>query len=133
MDHQAAHDAIRSRVKAEVETPKTLKIQYDNGPSPKPGDEIWARVKIDTGESDQADIAITPRERSFGMLTFLLHAPIEKGDKDVLNLADFVKNKFKRLTAGDVTYRTPSVRPAGRDGKWWRVRVTCPFYFEDVS
>ena len=131
--HETIHNVIRSRFKALVEDVETLATQYDNEGEDHPEDALWCRFTIRTGESDRADLGVTPpRDRTVGVAIAQLFDPLEKGDKTILAMADKIKTAFKAVTDTGVTFRVPSITIVGRDGKWWQVNVTCPFYADVV-
>lgn len=138
MSAQSIAIAIRSRFKAQVETPQSLtaKVQYDNAPldPPDDGTALWVRFAVVLGENRQIDIGGsggTNGYRRVGVAYASIFAPIETGDAAALTLADIVAAAFRSVTAGGVTYRTPTIRPLGRQGAWWQINVECPFYADE--
>lgn len=134
MTHEDLHNAIRSRMDAQVAVPESVAVQYDNEGEAPPSDAVWIRCAVQVGRSEQADMgSTTVRERTVGVVMAQVFCPADEGDQPGLEMADKIKAAFRRVTAGGVTYRVPSIEPQGRDGKWWQINVTVPFYSDDVS
>ncbi len=133
-NHQAIHDAIRSRYGTLIEDAESLPSIYDNQDEDNVDDALWARVWILDGDSKQKTLGSpTRRYRTVGILTVILKDVIGKGDRDILIMADKVKDAFISVTDTGVVYQTPSVKVIGRQENWWQVNVECPWYSDVIQ
>jgi hypothetical protein len=138
MSYETLANAIRSRFKTLVgdtqtdENTDALTVQYDNDPTSPPDDATWVKFTIRWGERRQADISASPRYRVVGIAYAQILSPIQKGDKFALQLAGVIEAGFRSVTAGGVTWRTPSVKRQGRQGDKYQINVECPFYADEV-
>lgn len=136
MSFETVGNTIRSRYKTEVADAHPVSTQYDNQKFTPPSDTIWSRLTINFGESDQESTGgSTKRFRTIGVMTAQLFAPLNKGDKVLLELVDLIVSKFRSVTSAPVTFRTPSVSEGRRtpDGNWWQISVVCPWYTDDLG
>lgn len=134
--HAALRDYFDVEV-AQVFQPKPLKVQYDNQ-SAKTAKiattESWVRFAILRGETTQVDMGRTARYRTPGVVHATIFVPKEAGDKAAHLIADAIIPKFRSLTVGGiVVFRTPSMGPGSLEESWWRVVVTCPFYYDYLA
>ncbi|MBX3380110.1 MAG: hypothetical protein KF805_08435 [Phycisphaeraceae bacterium] len=115
-----------------VATPKSLKTQYQNtkplGDADKAG--MWAVVSFIPGGAQQVEIAPALVRRT-GIAQVTLFGPADVGDKDLLLLARDTERAFLNKKLNRVTFRTPDTTNRGRDGKWWRLDVRCPLYWDE--
>ena len=139
--YEELSNAINSKFKTDIADLIVggLSVHYDNAPYDKPDSARWVRLKIVTDASNQADFgASTKRFRIPGSMLVEIFAPIEQGNKEVLELGDFIANVFRSidiLTASSesVTFKTPSVNQRGRIGNQWQIDVICPFNFDHFA
>lgn len=132
--HQVLDIAIQSRFHsavASLETPD-LPTEYDNAKIEHPKDSIWARVNIRNGNTDHVQIGKPNTWRNNGVLIVQLFGPINTGMAQLNILADKVVVAFRRVTAGGVTYRSPSKQQLGRTRDWWQINVNCPFFADTM-
>jgi hypothetical protein len=134
-DHESLHNTIRSRFNSLVTGPRSLPTIFDNEGEQQDTSVIYCRLAILNTDSEQQDMGggSTQRERTIGLMVAELYGPVERGDGNLLQEADFIKSQFRRTTADGVTWRTPKVRTIGRDGESWQINVTCPFYADVIS
>jgi len=135
-DKEAAKNAARLRFETQIETPQKLVTQYDNQPLPEDkrrSSEIWSRVQVRFNGTARVDTGATlGRYRTQGELIARLFAPVDKGDGDLMALADVIENAFTSVDDTGVRFRAPSTEQVGRVGSEWQVNVVCPFWFDDL-
>lgn len=112
-----------------------VQLIYDNDLSEPPteDDSKWVRFAILDGIAEQADIGAgsgNTRFRAPGVATAAIHVPLRKGDKLAREIADSIASDFRSVTVNGVTYRTPYLQVIGLQGRWYRVDVNIPFYFD---
>ena len=140
MTYAAIHDAIRTRFKSEVADVASLPVEYPNAPFDTPDDSTrWMRMSIRSGESFQAGIGAgsVALFRRVGELIVQVFGPVQPDTGsptgDLMDLADTIAAAFRRVSASNVTYMTPSVTEVGRTGAWWQVNVNCPWYSDVLA
>jgi hypothetical protein len=107
--------------------------QYDNAPFTPPTGTAWARVVVLQGQSDVAELGHKKRYRTPGVLSVSIYSPLEAGDGDALALVDPVFEYFRGLSSNGVAMLVPSHANLGRDGPYWHVALSCPFYVDDFD
>lgn len=70
--------------------------------------------------------------RNPGLLTVDIRVPPGTGEKVVNGHADVIVAAFRNTTISGCSFRVPTPRPFGRDGAWYLVSVTCPYYRESI-
>lgn len=139
MGYTTEEQAIMTRVSTEwgSTTPVAWpNVDFDPETEAKSGNDWlpWVRISVirGTGSAVQADIAESPRHRHFGTLSADVFSPQGAGTAPALTLADSFAASFRSVTAGGITYRTPSMTTVGSDGVWHQVNVSVPFYRDEV-
>lgn len=142
MTPQQLAEAIRTRFKQLVTDVVPVPTQHDNqgalyqgGTAVAKPSGLWCRATILEGQTTQASIGSpgANRERTRGVLVVQLFAPVDTGDKAVRDAAQVVRAAFKRITADGVVWQTPSRGEPRRDGGWWALTVSCPFYADTIG
>jgi len=100
----AAIEAVRARFIAEVATPNSLVVVYDNGPVPATTTPR-AVVTVSIGDEQQLTMGGARKFRATGELEAQLFVPRERGDAALLALAQDVLDAFQ-----GVTINSPLVR-----------------------
>ena len=96
--------------------------------------QAYARIYTVFGEKRLTQIGGTLKDyRRVGRLQVQLHSALNIGEALALELADLVELSFQSVSAGGITYRTPTTTTVGADGGWWRVDVSCPFFVNDQA
>tara|TARA_R100000458_G_C8278525_1_gene254894 strand:+ start:11119 stop:11547 length:429 start_codon:yes stop_codon:yes gene_type:complete len=142
MGYEATHNAIRNRFNANfVATTDTLgtdDVAWDNTTFETHDDgdtSAWVRFQVLDGESQIRNLGGTTA-RTLGLAVASVFVQAGQGDKLGLEITDEIVTAFKGVTHtyGGVTvnFRTPSVSTIGRDGSWWQINVTIPFYTDDA-
>lgn len=108
---------------------ESVSVQYDNAPFDPPDEDPWVRFTIVWGSARQTEIGATPKFRGAGVAIAQIFVLEETGTNVLNDLADKIAAVFRKYTDGTVTFRTPSPRLVGRDGKWWQLNVECPFIY----
>lgn len=137
---QDVADKIRSRMNAidlsaHGSGSDAVQVIYDNdlNEPPEGGDSKWIRFTVLDGTTEQADIGAglnNTRFRTPGVAQAAIHVPLRKGDELAREIADSIGSGFRSVTVNGVTYRTPSLQVIGVQGRWYRVDVNIPFYFD---
>ncbi len=132
---EAMENVIRNRFDEQVTDliSTTLPVHYDNVDFEIPNDgSRWCRFSILEGDSQQVAMGGSKRVRTPGVITIEIFIPINEGNQEALNVADFVAAAFRLISSGGVIYQTPSINKQGRQGEKWKVIVRCPFYADIV-
>ena len=127
------HNAIRTRVKEQIQ--ETLKVvtYYDNQPEAVPPSDLskFVCASIRLSNNVKQHVGVSSSYRQEGVLILMVMCEGGKGDKPALEIASSCIAAFRSLSAGGVVYRTPSPEVVGiNPNGWWQVNVTCPFYAE---
>lgn len=132
--------ALSSRFNTEVATPEDLPTQYDNVfkklNTTTGEDDLWCRFAIEFTGNTQTSIGVpsSHRYRRFGSAVAQLFMKLNKGDKDILQLADIIEGKFKTLSIGGLTIQTPNTLIIGDEGNgYYQINVVCPFYANQIG
>lgn len=117
MTNSSLHNAIRARFGTEVATTESLVTIYDNDPTCPPTDgSAWCRLSI--RRSDDQQVEAGPSSfRKHGRIYAQLFGPVEKGDGELLDLADAIVAAFEGASVAGVRYCEATVRPIGNDKK----------------
>lgn len=103
MSQAAAIEAVRARFIAEVATPNSLVVVYDNGPVPA---TATPRAVVTVSIDAEQQLTMGARKfRATGALEVQLFVPRERGDAALLALAQDVLDAFQ-----GVTLNSPLVR-----------------------
>ncbi len=128
MSHETLHNAIRTRIEDNL---KAYPLAFDNVDVEEMNHTgLWIRAKIIQGETVQASLGASKRFRTVGVVMFQIFTPLRQGDREALKIADKIVALFRSITVDEVTYKTPSVKNVGRDGKWHQINASCPFYYD---
>jgi len=135
MSFETLHNVHRARFDTQVAVPNGYLVVYDNRTIDVPEDSLWlqwsviegARTKVQQGEGAGGTF------RTSGVCKANIFMPIEKGDREALEAADFIKTSFQAVTDSGVVYRAPYIGSGRREGKWWIVTVTCPWFFDEIT
>jgi len=135
MTSEAIANAIRSRFKSQVADVLELPTQYDNQKFDKPDNANWCRFTIEFGERFAASFGSpgANRRRTVGAAFAQLFAPIENGDGELFEIADYIASKFDAVNADGVVFKITSAKKIGRSGDSWQINVVCPFYADDIG
>lgn len=106
-------------------------VFHDNAPGTEPDSGVWVRFVYQSDSSEQIAIGGNRKRRTTGIAEAWVFGDLEKGDKEILATAEEIASAFRGGSADPVTYRTPSVIPRGRQGKWWAVQVMIPYRASD--
>jgi Bacteriophage related domain of unknown function len=114
----------------------TTPIQYDNVPFIQPKSEHYIAIHILDGESFQANLGNSFRERHPGVLQIDVLAPRDMGTKLQNQIAKTIGTAFTalndRLSDGaSVVFRTPSYPDLGEQGPWKVCAVSVGYYRDE--
>lgn len=133
MTQASAITSIRARFVAQVATPQSLAVVYDNGPEPAITSP-WARATVAIDSAQQLTMGATPRFRASGSLTVNLFVPRETGDEALTELSQMVVDAFQNVTTASPLVRYTPVAPfvgaTEGDESWSRRTVRVPFLTE---
>lgn len=135
MKPDAIEIAARAKYNRDVREGLRLPSVFENDGQDEPKDErLWARVAPQMGDSYQADMCQNPRLRHPGVLLVCLFFELNQGTKDVMAMAAEIVELFQPQVDAGVTYKQPSIKKLGNQGKgWFQVNVTCPFYADGFA
>lgn len=125
-------NAIRTRFRTNVTDVYSYSTAWDNMPFSPPSGALWLQFSVLHGDSDQVEVGGGGRFRTNGVAFANVFAPVDTGDAAATQAADRIVAEFRAVTAGGVTYRTPSVRRVGRSGNWFQINVEIPWYADVV-
>jgi hypothetical protein len=125
-------NSIRKNFRDLIAGPESLDVQYPNAPFEEPLDEIWATMTIIDGETTQASVGKSKRFRTIGIMVIQIKCPAGMGDDQPKELAEKIKAAHRSIARDGVVWRSPTIKALGRDGKWWVINVSCPFYSDEV-
>lgn len=115
MTDSSLHNAIRAKFATDIETGKSLYTIYDNQKKSAPTDgSKWCRLTIKRSQSQQVESG-PGSFRKHGIVYAQLFCPVEKGDGDLVEMADNIVAAFQGVTAGGVRYLEATVVPIGND------------------
>lgn len=133
MTWQALFNAIRSRFMTLVEQAIPISVQYDNAEFTPPDASSWVHFTVLPGATDLEELGAQKTWRDTGTAVANVFVPLLLGDAAALAIAETIKQAFRGVSVGGVTYRSPSVRTVGATGgKWWQVSVSCPWYADET-
>lgn len=130
MGFETITNTITTAVNAVMST-NSLTARYDNDSRDTPTDDYWVHVSLEYGESNQVEIG-EPLYRTPGILTMMVHGPLQSGAAGCLSRADILATAFRSVTLGVfIKFRTPKIVNVGRIGDKWVVNVICPFHADE--
>lgn len=131
-------NTLRSRVSTSVVSPLNLSLAWPNTlhtpPDPDPASDavIWAGLTIEHDDTEIICIGTAPIYRKRGSLVLRVRASFGRLEGSVMEVGDDIARRLQSTEVGGITYEEPQISPAGRDGPWWLVDVTVPFFSDDV-
>jgi len=133
MSFEAVANTIRTRFRTEVAGDLSLPTQYDNAPFSKSENVKWCRFTVKPGQS--AQIGCTgPNSRPYrtvGVCIAQLFGPVDKGDKDLWEIADSVIAAFRGESVSGVVFGDYNVNNIGRVDNEWQMNVTFEYRVDD--
>ena len=108
----------------------TVGVIYDNQPVEAPLEDTWIHVQVLPGTAQQVQLNT---RRIQGRVNFGVFTPIERGDLDILVILDEIADQFRNVSISGVVFRTPSIVASRRDRGYWRMDLSCPYYFEEIT
>jgi hypothetical protein len=101
--------------------------------TPEP-DVTWVKCNIVNGDSFQVTIGSgTNAFRHIGLIVIQVFSPLNKGNGEVLALADSIASIFRNWCGTTVSCKAPSVKDIGPDGHgWYQVNVSIPFHRDEL-
>ncbi len=98
-----------------------------------PDSGIWVRFSVSTAFSEQTHCGHQIQIRTYGDATASIYCPIAEGDGAVMEVADDIRILFRDSVVSSVVFLQPSIERIGREQRWWRLDVVCPFYYDDTK
>ena len=132
-------EKVQSQFETAIATPYSVQTQYNNdgtfeldhnnlGPY-----NCWCRHYVLLGQDEQRELGNNPAFRVPSVAIAQLLTLLNKGEGDILTLADLIGNAFRRVAVDGITYTVPSIGNGFRDRDWWRVDVNYPFHADYFS
>lgn len=132
-DVEEAASVARTRFGSLIEDALAIPTAYENEKFTPPASGRWARVFVLAGDAERADLSpSSPRYRQVGLLIVHALGGSIDGDGSLLRLVDAIDDAFRAVTVGGVVFKAPSPGTRGREGRWWRIDVSIPFYFDSI-
>lgn len=131
MSTLAVHNTIRTRFRDLIEQPRGVAVQYDNGVFTKPETGPWVNFSIRCGTPAWIEFGAVKTKRTVGIATAMIFVPLDEGDAEALDLADFIDQSFAPSTIDGVSYRTVEIRTIGESRGVWQVNAIINFYFDE--
>jgi hypothetical protein len=128
--HEALHNSIRAHFDNNTSIAVVL---YDNMTVEPPDSGLWVRFSVETSFSEQTHFGHEIRLRKYGDATASIYAPVGEGDGAALELADDIRLLFRDVAVNSVVFLQPRIERSGREQRWWKINVVCPFYYDDVK
>jgi hypothetical protein len=136
--YEAAANALRDAVGAELEDALGLVVIYDDQPEPAKGEGPWCRVMVSFPEAEQTHVGATRHHRLGGDVRIGVYLSLETGDASIWSAVDSLRAALTnaQLATGNseaptVTLRAPEVEIEGEaEGRWWRADIRNPFYMD---
>lgn len=129
MSYEAEHNALRNRFDTQW---SATEVAWPNQKFKPPEAIAWVRFNVRNADARQASFGDeTNFYRHPGVVTVQVFAPIVKGDKEALQLADQVSTIFRNWSDSGTGIRflqPPTVKTIGTDVNWHQVNVVMPYY-----
>ena len=138
----------RTRFRDEIAAARGLVVVHGNAPPPNLGTSEWCALDVIDGGTVRATLpGGFVRYRTTGILQASLYAPLNSGDRELLEIADEFFDAFHAVSDRGVQFQIPAIVQAGRDGQfeapatvesgrdgpYWRVIVQVPFTAEQIQ
>ena len=109
-------------------------VQYDNAPDISPGESIHALSEVRFTDTEHVAGYTRNHYRKRGTLDLTLRGPVGAGDDGLLELAESIRAVMQDVDVPvDVHFRAPSAIQLGRDGGWFEVLVSCPWWYDEFA
>lgn len=132
MNRKAIHDAIRTRFNIEIETGQNIPIGYDNLPFTAPNQTKHMFLRIRPSFGTLEEIGQVKRHRIKGVILIQVRVPLEKGDKEALEILDFIDVAFRSRAIGGITYHQVNQGVAGEMNGWYQTNASIAFHADDI-
>ena len=112
-------------------------VAHDNAPFAEPdvSETRWCRFSVLPGESEGREIGCSTF-RTTGIALASVFVQVELGDKLALEAADAIVTAFRDKTFTNsgttVVFQSPSVTNVGRDGAWFQLNISIPWYSDNA-
>jgi hypothetical protein len=132
--YEALGNALRAKMKAELETVLGLPVAYDNEPEPV-ATGTWAEVVVNFPDAEQTHIGGGSIWRISGFVEIRIHTALDIGAAAAHQVVDSVwaATRNAQLETG-LSYapyaylRDIRLEPQTRDERWWRADLVQEFY-----
>ncbi|MCP5041078.1 MAG: hypothetical protein GY944_08600 [bacterium] len=118
-----AYTVIRERLKAQVETPQAVYVQYPNMPPAPPTEAKYIRAAFFSSESRQATYGDASHLIG-GTMVLQVFTPLNEGDKGSLDLLDAIDEAFRTVIDRGVIFSPPVPSRGMRRGARWQRNVS---------
>lgn len=131
--HESLMDILGARINTVLEPllPDNTTIMYPNQEMPTTPSDPWIKVSIQHGGNFQADIgAAQKRYRRMGRILFQCFGKLHVGTEALNQLVAHIETVFRGKKVDTINYITPEVIDRGRNGKYYELDVSCPFWVD---
>lgn len=109
-------------------------VQYDNAPPIGPGESVHAVCEVRFADTEHVGGYAENHYRKTGSVDFTLRGPVAQGDDALLELAESIRAVMQGIDVPvDVHFRAPSAPNLGRDGGWYEVGLSCPWWYDEFA
>lgn len=137
MAQPSTHEELMNTLGARIDTvlepllPTDTDLVYPNMEMPDAPSDPWIKVNIQHGGNFQADIgAAQKRYRRMGRILFQCFGKLHVGTESLNQLVAHIETVFRGQKVEAVNYITPDVIDRGRNGKYYELDVSCPFWVD---
>lgn len=131
--HEDLMDTLGARIDTILEPllPTDTTIMYPNQEMPETPSDPWIKVVVQHGGNFQADIGTSNhRFRRMGILLFQCFGKLHVGTEALNQLVAHIETVFRSKKVDSVNYLTPEIIDRGRNGKYYELDVSCPFWVD---
>jgi len=133
MTYEAQDNAIRTKYSVDFAAGSNYPTSFPNSNDfTKPTNSPWVQFIIQDAGANQISMGDPGNNfhRHTGLLTLMIHTPINQGDALSLQIVDEISAIFRgwQDPTSRVFFRLPPFpRRIGPDGKWYQINLLCPF------
>jgi hypothetical protein len=127
---------IRQRFNTQITVAQDIATQYDNDGTQKldEGSDPWVRLSFSAIAVNLIELGGDgKRHRASGAFVASIFVPVSSGTKRSSELVTAISTAFDSQTVDSVKYLAVTEGPGTQSGKWWRVNVSCPFWYDETE
>lgn len=137
MANPVTHEDLMDTIGARINTilvpllPANTTVIYDNQEDVATPSDPWIRAAVVHGGNFQADVgAVQKRFRRKGRIVFTIFGKLHVGTESLNQFVAYIESVFRAQRVDGVCYQTPIVEAPPREGKYYVLTVTCPFWVD---